>query len=82
MSNYLCTITMGDTDIEVYGYHVGPDYSVGDNGYVEIEDLIAVSKESPKGVSVYELIAGNDALFERAQEYAFEAVSTEGPDYE
>ncbi len=63
MSNYINTITMGDTDIEVYGTECSAEPDVGlMSDYVEIEDL------KIGGVSVYELFSAY-GLLDKAQEY-------------
>ena len=61
--SYINTITMGDTDIEVYGTECSAEPDVGlMSDYVEIEDL------KIGGVSVYELFASY-GLLDKAQEY-------------
>ena len=62
--NLVTTITMGDTDIDVYGTECSAEPDVGlMSDYVEIEDL------QIGGVSVYELFASY-SLLDKAQEYA------------
>lgn len=62
--NLVTTITMGDTDIDVYGTECSAEPDVGLMlDYVEIEDL------KIGGVSVYELFAAY-GLLDKAQEYA------------
>jgi hypothetical protein len=63
------TITMGDTDIDVYGtvYPAEPNLGIMSD-YVEIEDLRI------GGVSVYELFASY-GLLDKAEEYANDMVS-------
>ena len=63
------TITMGDTDIDVYGtvYPAEPNLGIMSD-YVEIEDL------KIGGVSVYELFASY-GLLNKAEEYANDLVS-------
>jgi len=62
--NLVTTITMGDTDIDVYGTECSAEPDVGlMSDYVEIEDL------QIGGVSVYELFASY-GLLDKAQEYA------------
>lgn len=62
------TITMGDTEIDVYGteYPAEPDVGLMSK-YVEIEDL------KIGGVSVYELFASY-GLLDKAEEYINEVI--------
>ena len=61
--NYINTITMGDTEIEVYGTVCPAEPNVGiPNDYAEIEDL------KIGGVSVYELFASY-GLLNKAEDY-------------
>jgi hypothetical protein len=64
------TITMGDTDIDVYGtvYPAEPNLGIMSD-YVEIEDLRI------GGVSVYELFASY-GLLDKAEEYANDLVDS------
>ena len=56
------TVTLGDTDIEVYGTECSAEPDVGIMGnYVEIEDL------EVGGISIYEMVA-NNPIFEQIQE--------------
>ena len=65
--SYINTITMGDTDIEVYGTECSAEPDVGlMSDYVEIEDL------KIGGVSVYEMFASY-GLLDKAQEYINDA---------
>lgn len=77
MSNYVCSITVGDTELDIYGYVCEPEDDIGYSGEVEIEDVRVCCKDPKDGVSIYEMVSGTtlwDHIVQVVNEtYEFEA---------
>jgi hypothetical protein len=52
---YITTITIGDTDLEIYGEVVGPENDIGYNGDVEIHDVRLACPDSTS-TSLWEMV--------------------------
>ena len=81
MSNYVCSIIVGDTELDIYGYVCEPEDDIGYNGEIEIEDIRVCCKDPKEGVSIYEMVAGT-SLWDHIVEAAHENYSFGEKDYD
>jgi hypothetical protein len=52
---YITTITVGDTQLEVYGEVVDPEHDIGYTGDVELYDLRIASPDGTVSTSIWEM---------------------------
>ena len=76
MSNYVCTVTVGDTELDIYGYVCQPEDDIGYSGEIEIEDIRVCCRDPKEGVSIYEMVA-NTPLWDHISQAAHENYSFE-----
>jgi hypothetical protein len=76
MNNYLCSITVGDTDLDLYGYACNPEDDIGYTGDLEIEDVRVCCKDPKEGVSIFEMVV-NTPLWDHICQVAHENYSFE-----
>jgi hypothetical protein len=58
---YITTITIGDTDMEVYGEVVGPEEDIGYTGDVDLQDVRIVCPDGTS-TSIWEMVCSYPAL--------------------
>ena len=71
---HITTITLGDTELEIYGEVVGPDPSIGYLGDVDIHDVRIVAPDGKLSTSIWELVNLSPDLMGRIEQEAFEGV--------
>lgn len=71
---YITSVTVGDTELDVYGEVVGPDPSIGYLGDVDIHDVRIAAPEGKLSTSIWEMVCQHPTLLDRIQQEAFEAV--------
>jgi hypothetical protein len=55
-SYYIATVTVGDTELEVYGEVVGPEHDIGYTGDVELHDVRIAGPDGHLSTSVWEMV--------------------------
>jgi len=71
---YVTTVTVGDTELEVYGEVVGPESDIGYLGEVDIHDVRIAAPDGKLSTSVWEMVNQAPSLLEYIQQSAFENV--------
>lgn len=71
---HITTITLGDTELEIYGEVVGPDPSIGYLGDVDIHDVRIVAPDGKLSTSIWELVNLSPDLMSRIEQETFEGV--------
>ena len=54
-SYYIATVTVGDTELEVYGEVVGPEHDIGYTGDVELHD-VRIACPDGTSTSIWEMV--------------------------
>lgn len=71
---YITSVTIGDTELEVYGEVVGPEQDIGYTGDVEIHDVRIAAPEGSLSTSIWELVQCSPELLQRIEYSVFERV--------
>ena len=69
---YVTTITIGDTELEIYGEVIGPDPTVGYLGEVDIDDVRIVGPDGKLSTSIWELANQAPCFLKQIKECACE----------
>jgi hypothetical protein len=71
---YITTITLGDTELEIYGEVVGPEDDIGYHGDVDIHDVRIVAPDGELSTSIWEFVNCSPDLVSKIEQAAFENV--------